>query len=284
MSQHASRREFLKGSALAAIGLLRGRQKRLSPDALAQREAEHRHHRGAQPRGGQHGGRGEREHRRPVRRGRELPGRGRQEVSARPRPTSTGARCSTRRTSTRSSSARPTTPTPWPASWAMKRGKHVYCEKPLAHSVYEARVMRETCKQDEGGHPDGHADPRQRQLPPRGRADSIGRDRAGARGARLGRAGHRRAAQPAGGNAAGSRRTCTGTSGWARRRGGPITPATSRSVPCPGRTGGISATARWATWAATSSTCRSGRWSCSIPRRSRPRGRCRCAPRRIPSG
>ena len=29
---------------------------------------------------------------------------------------------------------------------AMKRGKHVYCEKPLAHSVYEARVMRETSK------------------------------------------------------------------------------------------------------------------------------------------
>ena len=30
---------------------------------------------------------------------------------------------------------------------AMKRGKHVFCEKPLAHSVYEARVMRETFKQ-----------------------------------------------------------------------------------------------------------------------------------------
>ncbi|MDD4870915.1 MAG: Gfo/Idh/MocA family oxidoreductase [Kiritimatiellae bacterium] len=31
--------------------------------------------------------------------------------------------------------------------WAMKRGKHVFCEKPLAHSVYEARVMRDTAKQ-----------------------------------------------------------------------------------------------------------------------------------------
>ena len=31
--------------------------------------------------------------------------------------------------------------------WAMRRGKHVYCEKPLAHSVYEARAMRETFRQ-----------------------------------------------------------------------------------------------------------------------------------------
>ena len=28
--------------------------------------------------------------------------------------------------------------------WAMNRGKHVYCEKPLANSVHEARTVRET--------------------------------------------------------------------------------------------------------------------------------------------
>ncbi len=30
------------------------------------------------------------------------------------------------------------------ANWAMNRGKHIYCEKPLANSVEEARVVRAT--------------------------------------------------------------------------------------------------------------------------------------------
>ena len=33
------------------------------------------------------------------------------------------------------------------AVMAMKMGKHVYCEKPLTHSVYEARVMRDVARQ-----------------------------------------------------------------------------------------------------------------------------------------
>ena len=34
--------------------------------------------------------------------------------------------------------------------WAMNRGKHVYCEKPLANSVHEARVVRETYLRNKG--------------------------------------------------------------------------------------------------------------------------------------
>lgn len=33
--------------------------------------------------------------------------------------------------------------------WAMNRGMSVYCEKPLAHSAYEARVMQETYKKNQ---------------------------------------------------------------------------------------------------------------------------------------
>ena len=56
---------------------------------------------------------------------------------------------------------------------ALRLGKHVYCEKPLSHSVYEARtVVAEACREGEGGDPDGHADPCRGQLPPGRRTGS----------------------------------------------------------------------------------------------------------------
>lgn len=36
------------------------------------------------------------------------------------------------------------------STWAMNRGLHVYCEKPLASSVYEARTVRETYLKHKG--------------------------------------------------------------------------------------------------------------------------------------
>jgi len=33
------------------------------------------------------------------------------------------------------------------ATYAMKRGKHVYCEKPLAHSIYEVRALMQTARE-----------------------------------------------------------------------------------------------------------------------------------------
>jgi predicted dehydrogenase len=44
------------------------------------------------------------------------------------------------------------TPDHWhaiPSVWAMQTGKHVYCEKPLAHSIHETRVMADTARRHE---------------------------------------------------------------------------------------------------------------------------------------
>ena len=110
------------------------------------------------------------------------------------------------------------------SNWAMQRGLSVYCEKPLAHSVHEARTDPRDLpgQQGQAGHADGHADPRRRQLPPRGRAGAVGRDRPGPRGPRLVRPHRARAAAcPRAKSPCPS--TSTGTSGWAPPRSGPTT-------------------------------------------------------------
>jgi hypothetical protein len=68
---------------------------------------------------------------------------------------------------------------------AMSLGKHVYCQKPLTHSIYEARLMTRAARPLQGANADGQSGPRGRADPPRRRAGAGGRHRPGPRGARL---------------------------------------------------------------------------------------------------
>ena len=72
---------------------------------------------------------------------------------------------------------------------ALQLGKHVYCEKPLTHNVWEARVIREAAAKAKVATQMGTQIHAERQLPPRRRADPDRRDRPGARSPRLGRRG-----------------------------------------------------------------------------------------------
>ena len=38
---------------------------------------------------------------------------------------------------------------------AMRMGKHCFCQKPLTHTIYEARLMAKVAKRKEGRHADG---------------------------------------------------------------------------------------------------------------------------------
>ena len=61
-----------------------------------------------------------------------------------------------------------------PASMAaLRAGKHVYCEKPLTHSIYEARTMAKAARESRPGHADGQRSPFRTQLSPRGRVDPL---------------------------------------------------------------------------------------------------------------
>ena len=143
---------------------------------------------------------------------------------------------------------------------AIERGKHVYVQKPLAHSVYEARAMTEAARKHQVVEPDGQPGPLRR----------------------------RRSADPANGSGAGPSVRCARCMpgptarvwpqgievGAARRKRPPVPASLDWDLwigPAPyrpyhpgvpsgqtGGRGGTSAPARWATWAATSSTPPSG--------------------------
>ena len=142
---------------------------------------------------------------------------------------------------------------------AMQAGKHVYCEKPLTHSVWEARQLAEAAREAQSRHANGQPGPGLRGNAAAVRNDLGRRDRPGPRSPRLDRppfqrpvqrilAARRRSAE---GHAARARRRSTGTCGSARRPSVPTIPPTCRSA---GAAGGISAPAPSATSAATRST------------------------------
>ena len=68
---------------------------------------------------------------------------------------------------------------------AMKAGKHVYCEKPLTHDVWEARTVARVARRGRRRHADGQPGSLRRGAPPDSRVDLGRRHRRRPRGTRL---------------------------------------------------------------------------------------------------
>ena len=138
---------------------------------------------------------------------------------------------------------------------AMRLGKHVYCQKPLAHSVWECRLMRETARQKgvctQMGN-QGTADPGFRRGAELVRPGAIGEVREvhiwTNRPFKYWKQAPDIVARPAKSRC---RSTYTGTCSWERP---PSVPTTRSTIPTTGAAGGTSAPARWATWPATRRT------------------------------
>ena len=139
---------------------------------------------------------------------------------------------------------------------ALQLGKHVYCEKPLTHNIWEARRIREAAAKAKVATQMGtqiHATDNYRRvveliqtgaIGPVPRGPRLGRRGPGAGSARRRREaqGHRLGARAAAQAVSRSRPGSTGTCGSAPRRPGRSTRSTSRARS--GTAGGTSATAR----------------------------------------
>ena len=107
-----------------------------------------------------------------------------------------------------------------PARMALSEGLHVYCEKPLTHTVWEARTLAELAKKKKLVTQMGTQIHAGEQLPARGRADQGRGHRPGERGLRVGRQVVGRPGQAAGSAGRGARRARLGSVARGRRRSG----------------------------------------------------------------
>lgn len=157
------------------------------------------------------------------------------------------------------------------ATAAMRRRLHVYCQKPLTQTVYEARVLRKMAKQygvaTQMGN-QGSAEDGLRRAVEVIQAGLIGQ-------VREVHVWSNRPIWPQGMDRPAGSDPCrtgwTGICGWARRRGGrsrrngrrpassPVVAGGGCIIRSPGAVGRISAPARSATWRVTRRTCRSAR-------------------------
>ena len=144
---------------------------------------------------------------------------------------------------------------------AMKPGKSVYVEKPLAHSIEECRALAAAAKQVQRDHADGQPGPQPRRHPRavrvpvgRGHRQRAGDPSLGPHGPRR----HGRAAARQGR----ARRLALGRVDRPGRVSAIIMPT---CTPAAGGAGGSSATARWAIGAATTWTAPSGRLDLGHP-------------------
>ena len=138
------------------------------------------------------------------------------------------------------------------ALMAMRMGKHCFCQKPLTHTIYEARLMAKVAGEMKVATQMGNQGTAFSPLRKGGGDYQVGSARPGQRGPRLDEPADLAARRPAAGEQAGSQASEVGP---VARRCPAAALCRRLSSTSPGAAGGISAPARWATWPATPSTC-----------------------------
>ena len=138
------------------------------------------------------------------------------------------------------------------ALMAMRMGKHCFCQKPLTHSIYEARLMAQVGPREEASPRRWATRGRPRRLAQGGGGGQVRRAGHGQGGPRLDQSADLAARR----QAARAGRAVPKHLHWNLWLGpAPERPYPTAIIRSTGAAGGTSAPAPWATWPATPSTC-----------------------------